>query len=354
MDTLSQISLGAAVSVAVMGRRTAVWKAALWGGIAGTIPDLDVIVDFGDPIINMVRHRAQSHALIYLTVFAPVLGWVIATFQRQPELWRRWTLAMWLALFTHPLLDVMTVYGTRLLMPITDHPFGVGSIFIIDPLYTLPLLGGLIAALALRSTKGLTLNKVGLGLSTLYLAWGVVIQSHMFDVAEKSLQASHIKAERLLVTPTAFNSILWRMVAMTPDYYYEGYHSLLDDKPQINWLQYPRCPELIQAHAQNPHVKAIADFSHGFYNLRQVNDRLVVSDLRMGQEPFYFFTFDAGQSNRPFDHKQDVAINVGQRPNLSTALPWLWARIGGTNTALPEAIATSSNSGNNRLLACGG
>ena len=56
--------------------------------------------------------------------------------------WRRWWVAMWLALVTHPLLDTMTVYGTQLALPFSDWPFGVGSVFIIDPLYTLPLLAG--------------------------------------------------------------------------------------------------------------------------------------------------------------------------------------------------------------------
>ena len=35
MDSLTQIALGASIGVAVMGRRTAAWKAALWGGVAG-------------------------------------------------------------------------------------------------------------------------------------------------------------------------------------------------------------------------------------------------------------------------------------------------------------------------------
>ncbi len=39
---------------------------------------------------------------------------------------------MWLALVTHPLLDAMTVYGTQLALPFTNHPYGVGSVFIID------------------------------------------------------------------------------------------------------------------------------------------------------------------------------------------------------------------------------
>ena len=61
MDSLSQLALGAACSVAVMARRTAVWKAALWGGIAGTLPDLDALIDFGDAVSNMTHHLSLIH-----------------------------------------------------------------------------------------------------------------------------------------------------------------------------------------------------------------------------------------------------------------------------------------------------
>ncbi|MFM2450879.1 MAG: hypothetical protein RIS44_3329 [Pseudomonadota bacterium] len=71
MDSLSQLALGSSIAVAVMGRRTAVWKAALWGGVAGTLPDLDALVDFGDAVSNMVQHRAQSHGLFYLINIYP-------------------------------------------------------------------------------------------------------------------------------------------------------------------------------------------------------------------------------------------------------------------------------------------
>jgi inner membrane protein len=351
MDTLSQITLGAVIGVAVMGRRTAVWKAAVWGGLAGTLPDTDVFLDFGDPILNMVRHRAESHALFYLTLLAPFLAWGIAKLNGETAIWRRWLLAIWLVLFTHPLLDVMTVYGTQLLIPFTTHPYGMSSIFIIDPLYTLPLLVGLVLALWLKSSRGLRWNQAGLALSMVYLVWGVVVQSHMLNLVEKSLQTENIQAERVLVTPTAFNSILWRFLAITPDYYYEGFSSLLDDDQQIKWLTYPRCDALIQANLNNPSVKAIADFSHGFYSLTQQNDRLVVTDLRMGQQPFYFFSFDVGNANQ-LSHDTTLVTNVGQRPNLDTALPWLWARIGGENIPLSDAV-NSIPTEQQRVLACG-
>jgi len=38
--------------------------------VAGTLPDLDVLVDHGDPIRNMVLHRAETHAPIWLTLFS--------------------------------------------------------------------------------------------------------------------------------------------------------------------------------------------------------------------------------------------------------------------------------------------
>ena len=106
MDSLSQIALGAAVSVAVMGRRTAVWKAALWGAVAGTLPDLDVLIDHGDAIRNMVLHRGETHALFWLTLFSLPFAAGVAWLSREWVLWRRWWLAMWLALVTHPLLGV--------------------------------------------------------------------------------------------------------------------------------------------------------------------------------------------------------------------------------------------------------
>ena len=362
MDSVSQVALGAAISVAVMGRRTALWKAALWGGIAGTLPDLDAVINHGDPILNMIRHRAESHSLLYLTLLAPLLGWGLSRLQGNTGLWKRWSLVFWLVLFTHPLLDVMTVYGTRLLIPFTDHPYGVGSIFIIDPLYTVPLLIGLVLALVLKSGRGLKWNAVGLAVSTLYLVWGVAVQAHITKIAQASLKESGIQAERLLVNPTAFNSVLWRLVAMTPDAYYEGFRSLLDDQSQITWRQYPRCDALGRIHSDHPGVAAIAKFSHGFYSLGQQDGRLTVMDLRMGQEPYYFFKFDVGQAERDAtqgtnqsagQEREIVSRAVGQRPDIASALPWLWTRLKGQNMPLPAADHAGRTIQDVQLERCG-
>lgn len=52
MDPVPQAALGAAVGVAVMGRRRPVWQATLAGAVVGILPDLDIFIDQGDAIIN--------------------------------------------------------------------------------------------------------------------------------------------------------------------------------------------------------------------------------------------------------------------------------------------------------------
>ncbi len=74
MDSVTQAALGAAVGVAVMGRSRPVWQSALAGAVVGTLPDLDVFIDKGDPIRNMVLHRAETHALFWQALASPFIA----------------------------------------------------------------------------------------------------------------------------------------------------------------------------------------------------------------------------------------------------------------------------------------
>ena len=329
MDSLSQIALGSAVVVATMGRRTAVWKAALWGAVAGTLPDLDVLLDHGDPILNMVLHRAETHALFWLTLFSLPLAAAVARLHGEWPQWTRWWLALWLALVTHPLLDAMTVYGTQLALPSSDHPYGVGSMFIIDPLYTLPLLGGVGWALFARGPgRGLVANAAGLALSTAYLGWSVAAQQHVEGIARDSLAQQGIVAERVLVTPAPFNTVLWRVVAMSGPDFHEGFYSLLDDQPKMAFDRFDRGTALAGELMAIDGVQRIAAFSHGFYKLHAEGPLLFVTDLRMGQEPGYVFSFAVAERHSSA-RALPVPQQLGGRMDVERGLPWLWRRLQG-------------------------
>jgi inner membrane protein len=342
MDSLSQAALGAAVAVAVMGRRTAVWKAAALGAVAGTLPDLDVLFDQGDPILNMVLHRAETHALFWLTLFSLPFGWLVARLAGEGLLWRRWWAAMAAALLTHPLLDAVTVYGTQLALPFSNHPFGVGSLFIIDPAYTLPLLLGVLLALALgRRPAGLKLNAAGLALSTAYIGWSMAAQAHVEGVARESLAAQGLAADRLLVSPTPFNTIAWRVVAVDEagSAYREGFYSLLDapapPAERIRFDRFERGNALAAEVSGIDGVARIQAFSKGLWALAESDGRLRITDLRMGQEPNYTFSFVVAERQsapQPLSPSQ----HVGRRGDPGQALPWLWRRIQGEPIAPPR------------------
>lgn len=335
MDTLSQAALGAAVGLAVMGRRTSPWKAAAIGAGAGILPDLDAFYDHGDPIKNMTFHRANSHALFWQTLASLPLAVVAAKLLREMNHFTRWWLAIWLVLITHALLDWMTVYGTQLGLPFIDYPFAVGSMFIIDPLYTLPLLVGIGVALALRNPRGGRWNIAGLIVSTLYLGWSVVAQQHVKSIAEESLPAQGQQVERLLVTPTALNTILWRVVAVTPHGYLEGFHSVLDRERRISFDLFPRGENLYELLRGNWHVQRMAWFTHGFFKMSERDDRVVITDLRMGQEPYYSFNFIvADRQSGTLAPVDPLAFR--ERHDIATGLSWIWRRATGDTLPPPR------------------
>lgn len=338
MDSLSQIALGAAVSVAVFRRKQPVWQSAVMGAVVGTLPDLDVLISHGDPISDMTYHRTESHALFYLTLLSPLLAWLWLKISRKQGLFKTSLLAVWLVLITHPLLDMLTIYGTQLGLPFTDYPYGTGSVFVIDPFYTLPLLIGTSLVLAGRRLRW---NNLGLLLSTAYLGFGLWAQHQVTLLANSQLPAATTTDAKLLVTATPFNTVLWRLLLVDDDQYFEGYYSLFDQKPQIKWQAYPRDAALLQKMQQQSAVARLSWFSHGFVALTKQSDQaLLLTDLRMGMEPGYSFRFVL-----PLDATQQVSGLPEQleMPRDDRAFSWLYQRVlGQTELGLVQYLQQSA------------
>jgi len=287
MDSLTQIALGASVAAACVKpehRR----KAALIGAALGTLPDLDVLIDYGDAVSNFTYHRGFSHSLFVLIPFAIGVWWLLKQFFAPvKESPRRWFYAVLLALATHPLLDAHTVYGTQLLWPIPTPPVMWSTLFIIDPLYTVPLLVGMIAILA-RPTGRFASRALatGLVLSTLYIGWSWAAKG----VVERQVQASLAGTEgRVLTTPAPFNTLVWRILVVKGDTYLEGYHSVLAPNRPIQFTEHDKNATLIEAAKHLAAVDRLQWFSHGFIKGSVRDDYLVITDLRMGVEGSYVF-----------------------------------------------------------------
>jgi inner membrane protein len=329
MDSVSQAALGATIGVVVMGRAVPVWQAALAGAIVGTLPDLDVFIDQGDEIRNMVLHRAETHALFWQALASPVIALMLATLTGTRGHLPRWLLMVLLGLLTHSLLDAMTVYGTRIWLPFSDEPVGLGSLFIIDPLYTLPLLLGLLLALVIRTGTRRRWATAGLLASTLYAGWSAAAQHYVTTRMMATTEAGDLNPDQVLVVPTPFNTLLWRIVLIDGDSYREGFFSLLDPlvdpaRP-IRFTRHDRGSEHEQATAAFTGANLVRAFSKGFYALSDDGRFAYITDLRMGQHPYFSFSF-AFAEHQSLPLREIEPIRFINRMPFDAGIAWLRQR----------------------------
>lgn len=281
MDSFTQIVLGVAVAEVCAGKQLQN-RVFLYGTILGTIPDLDVVVGkFLNPIDGVMIHRGMSHSLLFFLFLSPILGWCISQLEKQRIPFKRASWMVFWCLFTHVLLDMFTSWGTQILWPF-PYRFALKTIFVIDPLYTLPLLIALV--LVWRSKNDQLRAKYvrrGLYFSSAYLVLSCSIKLFAVYQFEKALTVQNISYKELIVKPTAFNLILWNANVATKEGYLLGDYSLLDTKP-IAFTTYSKNKALEATLKDNADFKKLQVISEGWYILTQYNGKVYCNDLRFG------------------------------------------------------------------------
>lgn len=300
MDSLTQAVLGAGLQGALLGR----WqgrKALVYGAVLATLPDLDVVISYPDPVSSMTYHRGFSHSVFVLSALAAVLAWLIRKrWPDAPYSAGRLFLALWLVLVTHPLLDAFTAYGTQLFWPLAVTPASWSSLFIIDPGFTLPLLLAVVlAAIGGARSRMWQTQSWALAWCVIYLCFSMAGKGLAEHRVREALRGQGVQAQQVFSTPMPFNTLLWRVVARDGDHYYEAVSGWLDRRaPEL--VRQPLHPDLGAVLLNNPQYMRLHWFADGWLRHDAIGDELVVSDLRMGMTGYYTFRFlmarrEAGQ-----------------------------------------------------------
>ena len=242
----------------------------VWGGIAGTIPDLDIISNFFmEDLEALAVHRGLSHSIFFAALFPWVLAWFtdrVYSTDLYKKAWFRWlgislgilvflviggvfnlivgaisggpnfyiialtlllggmffyrvykrqknsvvdnsglTYLNWVklhfwAIFTHPLLDSCTTYGTQLFQPFSDYRVAFNNVSVADPAYTVPFLLFLLTASMFthKTHWRKILNYGGLAVSSIYLIWTLNNKLRVNRIFEESLDRKEIRYDRYM------------------------------------------------------------------------------------------------------------------------------------------------------------
>ena len=285
MDSLTQIVLGAAVAEAVAGRKMG-GKAALYGALAGTIPDLDVFVgNLYHPVEAALVHRGVSHSLLFALLVGPALGWIFFKLYRERYELKTWIWLWFLSIVTHPMLDMFTNYGTQFLWPF-DFRITFNTVFVIDPLYTLPFMICLLVALFIKRDNPLrrNWNNAGLIFSSLYLMWGVVVKLTILNSSPAYFEKAGISSRNHMVTPMPLTSFYWMMLSEDDRNYYVGYKSLFYkfDANDVDTIAKKRSDLNKVKWPDKDYTADLKYFSNGYYTTERNGDTLIFYDLRFG------------------------------------------------------------------------
>lgn len=338
MDSLTQIVLGAACGEAALGKKIGN-KALLFGAIGGTIPDLDVFVGrwiYNNEIDIMAFHRGFMHSILFAIIGAFIFGWLVFEIynrgkRKDSTTKKDWVWLFFLSLFTHPILDSFTPYGTQLFAPFSNYRVAINNISVVDPFYTIPFLVCLIVLMFIKrhKSKRKLWLKFGLGVSSAYMLFTLINKVYITSVYNKSLQLEGISYTRFQTQPSVLNNILWYGVAETETDYYVGFYSLFDNISEVSiWNKLPKNHDLISI--KNRDINTLTWFSNGYYNIiEKENGVLRYNDLR-------YPSFDKNDPNNTIFSftmkKEGDRYNIlpfDGKPPSSEDFSYFWERIKG-------------------------
>ncbi|RKQ96859.1 inner membrane protein [Kushneria sinocarnis] len=318
MDSVTQACLGGTIGGAVLGRQLG-RRALVAGAALATLPDLDSFLDFGDAVADYTYHRSFSHSLLVLTGVATLLAALLSRWRRTRAIgFRHWWWFCALILLTHPLLDAFTTYGTQLLWPIPSPPVAWKTIFIIDPLYTLPMLIALVVGLIRGAPRRASI--IGLGLATLYLAFTVGARAEIMARLAPQLAERGLDDQAVMVQPAPLTSLLWRVTVIDDERQLEGMISLFDEADELRLDSFSRSTELAPASLEFAAGRRLAWFAGPFRRYDVVDDRLVVTDTRMGMPGHHFFAFAIARRPDPAAPWQAMPARSADSSSISMAM----------------------------------
>lgn len=287
MDLVTQALLGGTLAQSVMrsGERR---LATATGLFAGMLADADIFIRSAtDPLLTLEYHRHFTHSLLFIPIGAAVAASVVWLALRRRVAYTSIYLYALLGYSLSGFIDACTSYGTNLLWPFSDDRIAWSVIAIVDPVFSVILLSGLVMAYRRRSSM---IARAALMLAGCYLLLGVIQHERATEAATRLAESRGHQAERLIVKPTIGNLLLWRSIYLFDDRFYVDAVRVASDTrvyegERLRAFDVERdLPGLLDNAIQLDDVRRFSHFSLGFVT-RHPYDPLTIGDIRYSMNP---------------------------------------------------------------------
>ncbi len=229
MDTLTHALLGAlvvrAAFPAARSRKVLTNRQRMAvGAIAGAFPDIDYIASWVDPVVYMTLwHRSITHSLVLLPLWALLVGMLLAWLFKQHRAWPFTSLLAGAAILSHILADLITVFGTQILAPLSGWRASIGTTFIIDPWFSAIVLAGFIAGLSGRIRR---LPRISLTLLAAYIGFQGLLKHQALSLADQHIARENLDDASATALPQPASPFNWKLIIQDGDRYEVAYVNL--------------------------------------------------------------------------------------------------------------------------------
>ena len=233
MDTLTHALSGALLARAILpGRLPApsIRRATVVCTLAAAFPDIDFILRWSaDSLTYLNLHRGVTHSLVLLPLWALLLSLAFRRPMKQHLSPSGLYLLCMLGLLIHICGDVITVYGTRILVPLSPWRAAWPTTFIIDLIFTGIILSGLVLSVFFQRRKTATL---ALTVLAGYVGFQGVMHGEAGDIARARALQLDLPPYQASVIPQPLSPLHWKLIVTGADEYEVAYVRLHGD----NWF----------------------------------------------------------------------------------------------------------------------
>jgi inner membrane protein len=199
--------------------------------VAAVFPDIDYLTFWIHPLLFLAEwHRAATHSFVMMPVSSIAMGSIAAILVKARWKWPVYSAVCAVAISTHILSDMITIYGTQIFNPISDYKAVIGTTFVIDGYFTGIVLTGLILSALLkrynnRYHRTVALLMIGVLLS--YLGLQTYFRSVANDFARQYAKQQQFQTQAIHSIPQPFSPTYWKIIIESNDSFHVSYINVM-------------------------------------------------------------------------------------------------------------------------------